>query len=120
MIIDYEKERDTMDETYEKFKEFLKTQKGNVGSMIDNAKTVCVLPSKKSEEDRKTSSLVIVLAIIGAIACVAAIAYAVYYFFIPDRLEDFDDDFDADYDDDFFNSDDEKEDSDSAEKKEDE
>ena len=40
-----------------------------------------------------------VLAIIGAIAAVAGIAYAVYRFFTPDYLEDFEDDFDDDFDD---------------------
>ena len=44
-------------------------------------------------------------AIIGAVAAVAAIAYAVYRFFTPDYLEDFEDDFDDDFDD-YFSEDD--------------
>ena len=48
------------------------------------------------------------MAIIGAIAAVAGIAFAVYKFFTPDYLEDFEDDFDDDFDYDF--DDDEKED----------
>ena len=43
-----------------------------------------------------------ILVIIGFIAVVAAIAYAVYRYLTPDYLEDFDDDFDEDFDDDFF------------------
>jgi hypothetical protein len=45
------------------------------------------------------------LAIVGAVAAVAGIAYTVYRFFTPDYLEDFEDDFDDDFDDDFFEED---------------
>ena len=48
-------------------------------------------------------------AIIGAVAAVAGIAYAVYRFFTPDYLEDFEEDFDDDFDD-YFEDDDEDED----------
>ena len=41
------------------------------------------------------------MAIIGAIASVAGIAFAVYNFFTPDYLEDFEEDFDDDFDYDF-------------------
>ena len=37
------------------------------------------------------------LAIIGAVAAVAGIAFAVYRFFAPDYLEDFEEDFDDDF-----------------------
>ena len=48
------------------------------------------------------------LAIIGAVAAVAGIAYAVYRFFGKDYLEDFeDDDFEDEFDDDFFSDEDE-------------
>ena len=49
----------------------------------------------KKEEPKKTNPLVIILAVIGAIATVAAIAYAVFYFFIPEDSEYFED-FDED------------------------
>ena len=49
----------------------------------------------------------VALAIIGAVAAVAAIAYAVYCFFTPDYLEDFEEDFDDDFDNDFFSDEDE-------------
>ncbi len=57
------------------------------------------IPAKK--EEKKTSPLVVILAVVGAIAAVAAIAYAVFWFMLPEDseyFEDFDDfeDFDED------------------------
>lgn len=49
-----------------------------------------------------------VLAIVGAVAAVAGIAYAVYRFVTPDYLEDFEDDFDDDFDDYFEDEDEDK------------
>ncbi len=54
---------------------------------------------KKNEDEKQKNTVIWVLAIIGAIAAVAGIAYAVYRFFTPDYLEDFEDDFDDDFDD---------------------
>ena len=56
----------------------------------------------RKDDDKKKNSILWGLAILGAVAAVAAIAYAVYRFFTPDYLEDFEDDFDDDFDDDFF------------------
>lgn len=62
---------------------------------------------KKEEEKEKTSTKILWgLAIIGAIAAVVAIAYAVYTYLTPDFYDDFDD-FDDDFDDDFFDDDEE-------------
>ena len=45
---------------------------------------------------------------IGAVAAVAGIAYAVYRFFAPAYLDEFEDDFDDDeFDDDFFDDEEE-------------
>ena len=69
------------------------------------------LISKKEDEDKKCCTIIIaVLAIVGAVAAVAGIAYAVYRYFTPDYLDDFDDeDFeDEDFDDDFEDEDIEK------------
>lgn len=63
---------------------------------------------KKEEEEKKKNCILWVLAIFGAVAAVAAIAYGVYRFFTPDYLEDFEDDFDDDFDDDFFEDEDEE------------
>ncbi len=67
-----------------------------------NAAKINEFVHKKQLEEEKKSCIVWILAIIGAVAAVAAISYAVYKYFIPDYLEDFEDDFDEDYDDDFF------------------
>ena len=69
--------------------------------ILENAGVNEILGRKKAEE-KKSNTLLWVLAIIGAIAAVAAIAYAVYRYLTPDYLEDFEDDFDDDFDDDFF------------------
>ena len=61
---------------------------------------------RKEEEDKKKNCILWVLAINGAEAAVAGIAYAVYRFFTPDYLDDFEDDFDDDFDDDFFEDED--------------
>ena len=58
--------------------------------------------NKKEEEQKKNNTLVWVFAIIGIVAAVAGIAFAVYRFFAPDYLEDFDpDDYSDDFDDDY-------------------
>ncbi|EGB94919.1 hypothetical protein HMPREF0240_01171 [Clostridium sp. D5] len=54
---------------------------------------------RKKEDDKQKNTVLWVLAIVGAIAAVAGIAYAVYRFFTPDYLEDFEEDFDDDFDD---------------------
>ena len=48
---------------------------------------------------KQKNIIVWVLAIIGAVAAVAGIAFAVYKFMTPDYLDDFDEDFDDDFDD---------------------
>ena len=56
----------------------------------------------KKEEDKHGKTVLWILALVGAVAAVA-----VYCFFTPDYLEDFEDDFDDDdFDDDFFDDDD--------------
>lgn len=57
------------------------------------------LLGKKEEEKKKCNVLLWVLAIIGAVAAIAGIAYAVYRYFTPDYLEDFEDDFEDEFDD---------------------
>ena len=50
------------------------------------------LIKKEEDGEKKGNTVLWVLAIVGAIAAVAGIAYAVYRFLTPDYLEDFDDD----------------------------
>lgn len=67
-----------------------------------NAAKVNELIHKKELEEKNKNTIMITLAVIGAIAAVAGIAYAVYKYFTPDYLEDFDDDDYSDsFDDDF-------------------
>ena len=61
----------------------------------------------KKDDEKAKNTLPWVLAIVGAVAAIAGIAYAVYKFFTPDYLEDFEEDFEDDFDDDFFSDDDE-------------
>ena len=65
-----------------------------------NTSRINELIHKREEDEKKKNCILWVLAIIGAVAAVAGIAYAVYRFFTPDYLEDFEDDFDDDFDDD--------------------
>ena len=69
---------------------------------------VDLLKTKTKEEEKGKNTLLWVLAIVGAVAAVSGIAYAVYRFFTPDYLEDFEDDFDDDFDD-YFEDEDEEE-----------
>ena len=56
----------------------------------------------KELEEKNKNAIVIVLAVLGAIAAVAGIAFAVYKYLTPDYLEDFDpDDYSDDFDDDY-------------------
>lgn len=62
----------------------------------------------KKEEKKEGHVVLWILAIVGAVAMVAAIAYAVYCYLTPDYFEDLDDDMDDDFDDDFFEDEDEE------------
>ena len=72
----------------------------NLNNLNLNEKIEDLLAALKKKEDEKEKNTVLwVLAIIGAVAAVAGIAFAVYRFFAPDYLEDFEEDFDDDLDD---------------------
>ncbi len=79
---------------------------GKIDDLMNNVKINQLLNKNKVEEERK-SCIIWVLAIIGAIASVAAIAYVVYRHITPHYLDDFDGDFDYDEFDDDFDDDDE-------------
>ena len=66
-----------------------------------NAAKVSELLHKKELEEKNKNAIVIVLAVLGAIAAVAGIAFAVYKYLTPDYLEDFDPDYSDDFDDDY-------------------
>ena len=71
-----------------------------VEEIINNMKVAEILNKK---QDKKVPAVVVILAVVGIIALVAGIAYAVYRFFAPNYLEDFEDEFEDEFDDeDFF------------------
>ena len=72
-----------------------------INELIAQAK-LADLFRKQEVEKPKNNTLLWVLAIIGGVAAVALIAFAVYRFFTPDYLEDFEEDFDDDDFDDYF------------------
>ena len=52
----------------------------------------------KKEDEAQCKKVLWALAIVGAIAAVAGIAFLVYRFFAPDYLEDFEEDFEDEFD----------------------
>lgn len=69
------------------------------------------LLGKKKEEEKKCNTFLWVFAIVGVVAAVAAISYAVYRYLTPDYLDDFEDDLEDDFEedeDDFFEDEGEK------------
>lgn len=75
---------------------------------IKNA-PVEVIEEPVVEEPKHKNTLLKVFAIVGVVAAVAGAAYALYRYFKPDFLEDYEEDFDDD--DDFYDYDDDLEDS---------
>ena len=71
-----------------------------IEDMIQETKLYEVLKRRDEEKCKKT--LIWILAIVGAVAAIAGIAYAVYRFVTPKYLEEFEEDFDDDFEDDFF------------------
>lgn len=67
-----------------------------------------LLKQRERENEKPKNVILWALAIVGAVAAVAGIAYAVYRFVTPDYLEDFEDDFDDDFDDYFEDEDEDK------------
>ena len=61
-----------------------------------------IVKGNEVKKEKKTCPVVWILAIVGAIVAVAAIAYAVYRYFKAEVDEELEDDFDEDFDDDFF------------------
>ena len=60
------------------------------------------------KEEKKCNPILWIFAILGVIAIIAGVAYALYKYFTPEYLEDFEDDFDDDFDDDFFEDEEEE------------
>ena len=73
-----------------------------LSDLLEMAKVSDIITKKEKEANK----IVWALAIIGAIAAVAGIAFSVYKYLAPDYMDDFDEDFDDDFDDDFFDEED--------------
>ena len=72
-----------------------------------NVAKINELIHKKELEEKNKNYLMVTLAVIGAVAAVAGIAFAVYKFFSRDCFEDFEpSDYIDDFDDDFIEFDD--------------
>lgn len=80
--------------------------------LIEMIKAGDLFRKQQEEEIRKEKSHLVlwIFAVVGVVAAVATIAYALYLYFTPDYLEDFEEDFDDDFDDDFFEDDEEDDD----------
>ena len=61
---------------------------------------------RRRDDDKIKKTILWVLAIVGTVAAIAAIAYGVYRYFAPDYLEDFEEDFEDDFEDEYFEEDD--------------
>ena len=70
---------------------------------ISSSKLYEMLSKRDREEWKKT--FLWAIAIIWVIVAVVGIAYALYRYFTPDYLRDFDDDFEDDFEDDYFEDD---------------
>ena len=68
--------------------------------MISTSNLQKILARRDNEKMKKTITWI--LAIVGVITAIAAIAYAVYRFVTPDYLDDLDDEFEDDYEEDCF------------------
>lgn len=72
---------------------------GKIETLLEAAKLNELIGKK--EEKKKTNVIIWVLAIVGAVVAIAAIAYAVYRYFSPNYMDDFEDDFEDELDDEF-------------------
>lgn len=66
---------------------------------LANTVKLSELLHKKEQSDKTKNVIITILAIIGTVAAVAGIAYAVYRYFAPDYLEEFDDEFEDEFED---------------------
>ena len=76
-----------------------KKRERTVQNMSINKMEEFIAALKKREDEQQKNTLLCILAIIGAVAAVAGIAFAVYRYFSPDCLDDFEEEFEDDFDD---------------------
>ena len=73
--------------------------KDKLEELLNMTKLAELVNTKQKDDEKKCNTVLWVLAIVGAVAAVAGIAYAVYRFLTPDYLEDFEEDFEDDFED---------------------
>lgn len=94
----------------EEFRSQVRDFRGNndIKDILAAAKLNEILKRDEEEEEmNKKSPIITILAVIGAVVAVACIAFAVYKYFTPDYLDDFDEGDDFDEEDDLFEDEDE-------------
>ena len=74
-----------------------------IGEMVSASKLSNIL--SKRDDDKMKKTIIWVLAIVGVVAAIASIAYAVYRWATPDYLDDFEDDFEDEFEDECFEED---------------
>ncbi len=84
---------------FEKLNDLLKKKDIEISKLYKLLGRKEIKQEEEEQEEKKFNALLWILAIIGVVAAVAAISYAVYRYFRPDYLEDFDDDFEDDLED---------------------
>ena len=97
----------------ERLDEFIKTVKAQealgvakANDVLNTIKAADFL-KKMEQEEKKCNTIAIVSGNVLGVAAIAAIAYALYIYFAPDYLDDFedeweDDDYEPDFEDEFF------------------
>ncbi len=90
-----------LEDAVEGLRHNLRSVKKNVNELINREEEAAM-------KETRRDPILWTLAIIGVIAAVAAIAYAVYRYFTPDYFDDYDDDYDDRFDDDFFDDEEEE------------
>ena len=55
----------------------------------------------KKDENKAKNTILWILTVVGAVAAIAGIAYAVYRYFTPDYFEEYEEEFEDDFEDDF-------------------
>lgn len=70
--------------------------------MISTAKLGTIL--KKRDDDKIKKTVLGVLAIFGAMAAIAGVAYAIYRFITPNYLKNFEEDFEDNFEDEYLDA----------------
>lgn len=61
--------------------------------------------ARDDENKKKINKLLVIFAIVGAVAAIAGICYALYKYFTPEYLGDFDEGFEEELEEDYFEDD---------------